>query len=70
MKRSNTSKKLQNKYRIDSDRLLGYTISIRYWWLPVAWFPLYGGNSCNSVEMCYHVINCHKTKRNPGAFYA
>lgn len=58
---------MKNKYRIITDRWLGYEAQVKLWWMPFMWFQLsrYGGlgtNTSPDMERAMICIERHKNK--------
>lgn len=54
---------MKNKYRIVTDRYLGYEVQIKYWWWPF-WTELHGVNTYPSVESAARAADRHMKREN------
>lgn len=53
----------KNRYRIVTDNFGGYQAQVKFWWLPLVWFPMHQkGSTCNSFYILEDVEKFIKKK--------
>lgn len=41
---------MKNRYRIVSDRYLGYEVQVKYWFFPIMWIQINGTNTSATLD--------------------